>query len=59
MLTLTGVCTVLPSSVLFLILGFLVYNGWRSLNWDFFTKLPLPRVRWAAAWPMPLSEAAL
>jgi len=41
MLTLTGVCTVITSSALFLILGFLVYNGWRSLNWDFFTKLPL------------------
>ncbi len=31
----------ITSSILFLILGFLVYNGWRSLNWDFFTKLPL------------------
>lgn len=41
MLTITGICTVLTSSVLFLILGFLVYNGWRSVNWDFFTKLPL------------------
>jgi phosphate transport system permease protein len=41
MLTLTGVCTLLTSSVLFLILGFLVYNGWTSLNLDFFTKLPL------------------
>jgi phosphate transport system permease protein len=41
MLTLTGICTVLTSSVLFLVLGFLVFNGWRSLNWDFFTKLPL------------------
>jgi phosphate transport system permease protein len=41
MLTLTGICTVLTSSILFLVLGFLVYNGWRSLNWDFFTKLPL------------------
>ncbi len=41
MLTLTGVCTVITSSVLFLVLGFLVVNGWRSLNWDFFTKLPL------------------
>jgi phosphate transport system permease protein len=28
-------------SVLFLILGFLVWNGWRSLDWNFFTKLPL------------------
>jgi phosphate transport system permease protein len=41
MLTLTGVCTVLTVSTLFLILGFLVYNGWRSLDWNFFTKLPL------------------
>lgn len=41
MLTLTGICTLITSSVLFLILGFLVVNGWRSLNWDFFTKLPL------------------
>ena len=24
-----------------MVLGFLVVNGWRSLNWDFFTKLPL------------------
>jgi phosphate transport system permease protein len=42
MLTLTGVVTVLTVSVLFLILGLLVYNGASSLNWNFFTKLPLP-----------------
>jgi phosphate transport system permease protein len=41
MLTLTGVCTFLTVSVLFLILGFLVFNGWRSVDWNFFTKLPL------------------
>jgi phosphate transport system permease protein len=41
MLTLTGVCTLITVSVLFLILGFLVYNGWRSLDLNFFTKLPL------------------
>ncbi|HUJ49510.1 MAG TPA: phosphate ABC transporter permease PstA [Bryobacteraceae bacterium] len=41
LLTLTGLCTVITSSVLFLILGFLVVNGWRSVNLDFFTKLPL------------------
>ncbi len=41
MLTLTGVCALLTSSVLFLILGFLIYNGWRSLDLNFFTKLPL------------------
>jgi phosphate transport system permease protein len=41
MLTLTGICTVLTVSVLFLILGYLVVNGWRSLDFNFFTKLPL------------------
>jgi phosphate transport system permease protein len=41
MLSLTGVCTVLTTSVLFLILGFLVWNGVGSLDWNFFTKLPL------------------
>jgi phosphate transport system permease protein len=41
MLGLTGVCTLLTVSVLFLILGFLVWNGFRSLDWNFFTKLPL------------------
>jgi phosphate transport system permease protein len=41
MLTITGICTVLTVSMLFLILGFLVYNGWRSVDWNFFTKLPL------------------
>jgi phosphate transport system permease protein len=29
-------------SVLFFILGYLVYHGGRSINWDFFTKLPKP-----------------
>ncbi|MDQ1473858.1 MAG: phosphate transport system permease protein [Bryobacterales bacterium] len=41
MLTLTGVCAVLTVSTLFLILSYLVYNGGKSLNLDFFTKLPL------------------
>jgi phosphate transport system permease protein len=41
MLALTGLCTILTVSVLFLILGFLLWNGWRSLDWNFFTKLPL------------------
>ncbi len=41
MLALTGVCTFLTVSILFLILGFLVWNGFRSLDWNFFTKLPL------------------
>ncbi len=29
-------------SVLFFILGYLVYHGGASINWDFFTKLPTP-----------------
>src|ERR1700726_5082495 len=41
MLTVTGICTVITVSILFLILGFLVVNGWRALDWNFFTKLPL------------------
>jgi phosphate transport system permease protein len=42
MLTLTGVCTVVTVSVLFVILGCLIYQGGRSLSWNFFTKLPVP-----------------
>src|SRR5262249_1257462 len=41
MLAFTGVCTFLTVSVLFIILGFLLWNGFRSLDWNFFTKLPL------------------
>jgi phosphate transport system permease protein len=42
MLSLSGVCTVLVIGVLFFILGYLFVHGARSLNWDFFTKLPKP-----------------
>jgi len=42
MLTFTGVCALVAVSVLFLILGYLVYHGGRSVNWNFFTKLPTP-----------------
>ncbi|MGH9574380.1 MAG: phosphate ABC transporter permease PstA [Candidatus Acidiferrales bacterium] len=42
MLSLTGVAALAVVSVLFLILGYLVWNGWNSLNLDFFTKLPVP-----------------
>jgi len=42
MLSLTGVCAVLAVAILFLILGYLIYNGGRSVDWDFFTKLPKP-----------------
>ena len=41
MLTVTGVFTAVTVAFLFLILGFLVYYGGRSLDWNFFTKLPL------------------
>ena len=42
MLSLTGVCALLTVSVLFFILGYLIWNGGRYLNWDFLTKLPKP-----------------
>lgn len=40
MLSLTGVFAAITVSTLFIILAYLVYNGGKSLNWDFFTKLP-------------------
>jgi phosphate transport system permease protein len=42
MLTMTGLCAVVAVSVLFFILGYLVYHGGTSINWNFFTKLPTP-----------------
>ncbi len=42
MLAMTGVCALVAVSVLFLILGYLVYHGGASINWNFFTKLPTP-----------------
>jgi phosphate transport system permease protein len=42
MLTMTGLCALISVAVLFLILGYLIYNGGTSINWDFFTKLPKP-----------------
>jgi phosphate transport system permease protein len=42
MLSLTGVCALITVSSLFLITGYLIFNGARSLNWNFFTKLPVP-----------------
>jgi phosphate transport system permease protein len=42
MLTMTGVCAFVAVAVLFFILGYLVFNGGTSINWDFFTKLPTP-----------------
>ena len=42
MLSLTGLCALIAVSVLFFILGYLVYHGGKDVNWDFFTKLPAP-----------------
>jgi len=42
MLTMTGVCAAISVSVLFFILGYLVYHGGTSISWNFFTKLPAP-----------------
>jgi phosphate transport system permease protein len=40
MLTLTGVAAFGVVAILFLILGYLIWNGGASLNWAFFTQLP-------------------
>src|SRR5256885_2620288 len=42
MLTMTGVCAFVAVSVLFFILGYLVFHGGTSIGWTFFTKLPTP-----------------
>jgi len=42
MLGATAVATALTVSVLFVLLGFLVYKGGTSLTWAFFTELPKP-----------------
>jgi phosphate transport system permease protein len=42
MLTLTGVAAFAVVSVLFLILGYLLWNGGTSLSLNFFTQLPKP-----------------
>lgn len=42
MLSLTGVAALLVVSVLFLILGYLIWHGGKALNWAFFTQLPKP-----------------
>jgi len=41
MLSITGIFTVVTVSSLFVILGYLVFNGGKSLDWNFFTRLPL------------------
>jgi len=38
----TGVCALVVTGTLFLILGYLFWKGGRYINWDFFTKLPTP-----------------
>jgi phosphate transport system permease protein len=42
MLGMTGLAAFITVAVLFFILGYLVYHGGTSINWDFFTKLPTP-----------------
>ena len=42
MLSMTGVCAAVAVSALFFILGYLVFHGGASVNWNFFTKLPAP-----------------
>ena len=42
MLSLTGLCALLTVSILFFILGYLLWNGGKDLSWNFFTRLPAP-----------------
>jgi len=42
MLSLSGLCTLVVVSVLFFILGYLLYHGITALNLAFFTQLPKP-----------------
>jgi phosphate transport system permease protein len=42
MLGMTGLAAFVTVAVLFFILGYLVYHGGASINWNFFTKLPTP-----------------
>jgi len=53
MLTMTGVAAFAVVAILFMILGYLIWNGGKSLNWDFFTQLPKPVGEAAAEWPTP------
>src|SRR5437667_3568909 len=42
MIAMTGLCAAVAVSVLFFILGYLLWQGGRTLNWQFFTQLPAP-----------------
>ncbi len=42
MLSLTGIAAFGVVSILFFILGYLIWNGGTSLSWNFFTQLPKP-----------------
>lgn len=42
MLSLTALCALVTIGILFLILGYIAYQGAAALDWDFFTKLPKP-----------------
>ena len=45
MLSITGIFAFITVSSLFLILAYLVYNGGKSVDLDFFTQLPKSTVR--------------
>jgi len=42
MFAVTGLCTVIAVGILFFILGYLIFNGGKSLSLSFFTNLPVP-----------------
>ena len=53
MLTLTGVAALAVVSVLFMILGYLIWNGGKALNWGFLRRSFRSRLeKLAEEWPM-------
>lgn len=42
MFTLTGIFTLISVTSLLIILGYIAYHGFSSINWNFFTQLPKP-----------------
>lgn len=42
MIVIAGLCCVICGVVLAVVVAFVVGKGYKALNWDFFTKLPLP-----------------
>lgn len=42
MIVVSGLCAALCGAVLLIVIAYVIGKGYKALNWDFFTKLPLP-----------------